>query len=234
MAQHFEQPLETGSELRTQRMTAEESRAVIDLWQQEQTELTGLTDKPAVPDVAEGLDITVEDVQRLLSEVRAREERALVSEQELSEIRRQRAELRREQAEGERQQAINPKWLRSSERISQSELGALYIKKETSSLGYHTAAVLIVVILGWFYHYVETPHPPQRLYVSHASASYDAQGKVSAVDMTCVDSPGHEVPCDDAILASEKAYFQESHDWQVADAKKNANAKKSHDKQTHR
>ena len=47
-------------------MTADESRAVIDLWQQERVEQTGLTDKPAVPDVAEGLDITVEDVQRLL------------------------------------------------------------------------------------------------------------------------------------------------------------------------
>ena len=122
MAQQFEQPqveqpsveqtqdaVGTG---RAQRMTADESRAVIDLWQQERTEQTGLTDKPAVPDVAEGLDITVEDVQRLLQDVRAKriaEEHALATEQELSEIRlaeeerklaeirRQRAELRREQ-----------------------------------------------------------------------------------------------------------------------------------------
>ena len=93
-------------------MTAAESRAVIDLWQQERVEQTGLTDHPAVLDVAEGLDITVEDVVRLLQDVRAKrlEERALALEQELAEIRlaeeerklaeiqRQRAELRREQA----------------------------------------------------------------------------------------------------------------------------------------
>ena len=112
MAQEFQQP-DPGT-LRAQRMTADESRAVIDLWQQERVEQTGLTDRPAVPDVAEGLDITVEDVQRLLQDVRARrveEEHALAVEQELSEIRlaeeerklaevrRQRAELRREQAE---------------------------------------------------------------------------------------------------------------------------------------
>jgi len=126
MAQQLEQPSEQpghGSDLRTQRMTADESRAVIALWQQERVEQTGLTDKPAVPDVAEGLDITVEDVQCLLQEVRAKrleEERALATEQELSqirlaeeerklaEIRRQRAELRREQAEAERRMEL---WL---------------------------------------------------------------------------------------------------------------------------
>ena len=100
-------------------MTADESRAVIDLWQRERVEQTGLTDRPAVPDVAEGLDIPVEEVQRLLGEVRARrleEERALAQEQELSEIRlaeeerrlaeirRQRAELRREDVAGRRKE----------------------------------------------------------------------------------------------------------------------------------
>ena len=104
--------------LRAQRMTADEARSVIDLWQQEREEQTGLTDKPAVPDVAEGLDISVDNVQRLLGEVRARrvaEEAELAREQALTEIRlaeeerklaelqRQRAELRREQAESERQ-----------------------------------------------------------------------------------------------------------------------------------
>lgn len=102
---------------RAQRMTADEAKFVIDLWQQEQAEQTGLTDKPAVPDVAEGLDISITDVQHLLADVRARreaEEAQLAQEQELSEIRlaeeerklaevrRQRAELRREQAEVER------------------------------------------------------------------------------------------------------------------------------------
>ncbi len=88
-------------------MTADEARAVIALWQQERVEQTGLTDKPAVPDVAEGLDITVEDVQRLLQDIRAKcleEERALATEQELSKIRlaegqRQLAEIQRQRAE---------------------------------------------------------------------------------------------------------------------------------------
>ncbi len=95
------------SQLRAQRLTADESRAVIDLWQRERVEQTGLTDHPAVPDVAEGLDIPVEEVQRLLVEVRARrleEERLLAQEQaqiglaeeenRLAAIQLQRAELR--------------------------------------------------------------------------------------------------------------------------------------------
>ena len=113
---------QTTASLRSQRMTADEAKAVIDLWQQERDEQTGLTDRPAVPDVAEGLNIGVEDVQRLLGEVRERraeEERALAYEAELaeirlaeehrklaeeerkvSEVRRQRAELRRQRPEG--------------------------------------------------------------------------------------------------------------------------------------
>ncbi len=116
----FEQdPTSDPSPLRAQRMTADEAKAVIDLWQRERDEQTGLTDRPAVPDVAEGLDIGVEDVQRLLAEVREHrvgEERALAYEQELAEIRlaeeerklaevkRQRAELRRERMGTERRQ----------------------------------------------------------------------------------------------------------------------------------
>ena len=105
------------SALRAQRLSPDEARAVIDLWQAEQVEQTGLTDRPAVPDVAEGLDLSVEDVQRLLAEVRTRREaesRLLAQEQELAEIRlaeeqrklaeiqRQRAELGRVAAETER------------------------------------------------------------------------------------------------------------------------------------
>ncbi len=118
MAQQFEHSSEDNS-LRAQRLTADESHAVIALWQQERVEQTGLTDRPAASDVAEGLDITVEDVQRLLQDVRAKrlEERALVLEEELAEIRlaeeerklaeiqRQRAELRREQVEASRHQS---------------------------------------------------------------------------------------------------------------------------------
>ena len=99
-----------------QRMTADEARAVIDLWQQERVEQTGLTDHPTVPDVAEGLDIPVEEVQRLLVEVRAQwveGERRLAHERKmadamlqlveeeakLSEVQQQRAEVRLAKAE---------------------------------------------------------------------------------------------------------------------------------------
>ncbi len=103
--------------LRAQRMTADEAKSVIDLWQRERDAQTGLTDRPAVPDVAEGLDIGVEDVQRLLAEVRERragEERALAYEQELAEIRlaeeeRKLAEVKRQRAELRREQAARPK-----------------------------------------------------------------------------------------------------------------------------
>lgn len=133
MAQEYEQPVDSMASPRTQRMTAAESRAVIALWQQEQVEQTGLTDRPAVPDVAEGLDITVEDVHRLLSEVRARrleEERAHTAEQvvteirqaetnrQLAEIERQRAELQRERAEAERQQLLE-RWATLSQAVRQ-------------------------------------------------------------------------------------------------------------------
>ena len=101
---------------RTQRMTADESRAVIARWQQERVEQTGLTDHPAVPDIAEGLDIPIEEVQRLLGEVRAlrlEEERRLARERKwakamlrlveeeakLTEVQQQRAEMRLAKAE---------------------------------------------------------------------------------------------------------------------------------------
>ena len=128
MAQEQHQPVDSTASPRTERMTAAESRAVIALWQQERTEQTGLTDRPAVPDVAEGLNITVEDVQRLLSEVRARrleEERALAADQELAraerrlaeeeasltEVRRQRAQVQRQQLSRMEQSPLHSRWV---------------------------------------------------------------------------------------------------------------------------
>ena len=151
-------PLESAS-LRTQRMTADESRAVIALWQQERVEQTGLTDRPAVPDVAEGLDIPIEEVQRLLAEVRARrleEERALAQEQELSEvrlaeeerrlaeIRRQRAELRREQAEGGRRQA--------------SRMAYVQRKQSNNPVSMVVATILFLFWLWWAFTLIGGPH----------------------------------------------------------------------------
>ncbi len=176
MAQEYQQPVDSTSEPpHTQRMTAAEARAVIDLWQQERVEQTGLTDKPAVPDVAEGLDITVEDVQRLLSEVRARrleEERALTVEQfvmvvrlaeeerKLAETQRQRADLRREQAEAERRrhsrtlrQARAPRRVSPPRRLPQPKQDAL-------SGTYQVAGIILFL---WFacclYYIVATALP---------------------------------------------------------------------------
>ena len=95
--------------MNAQRMTEEETQAVIRLWQGEQP---GVADAPTLSDVAEGLNISVKDTHRLLLQVRARraeEERLLSQEQaasdleqglfqeaqDLAAVRRQRAELRR-------------------------------------------------------------------------------------------------------------------------------------------
>ena len=129
MAQEHEQPVDSSPPSRTQRMTADESRAVIALWQQERVEATGLTDKPALPDVAEGLDVSVEDVQRLLMQVRARrlkEEHALAAEWELSNIRlaeeeRKLAEIERRRAELRREQAAQNRQLPSRAKTRQSD-----------------------------------------------------------------------------------------------------------------
>ena len=66
---------------RSQRMTAGEAQAVIALWQSERFARTGLADRPTVPDVAEGLDVSPEEVLCLLSDVRARQARAQVEAQ---------------------------------------------------------------------------------------------------------------------------------------------------------
>ncbi len=160
MAQHFEQPAETltGADLalRAQRMTADEARAVIALWQSERVEQTGLTDKPAVPDVAEGLEVSAEDVQRLLTEVRTRrveEERTLATERELSKIRqaeekRQWAELQRQRAEMMREQA---EWERRRQKSTDYEPSAFYTNQpaeySTVSSNLSVAIILLVALV---------------------------------------------------------------------------------------
>ncbi|MGI4791745.1 MAG: hypothetical protein ACRYFS_23230 [Janthinobacterium lividum] len=248
MAQQFESSLEPGDNLRSQRMTADESRAVIDLWQQEQTELTGLTDKPAVPDVAEGLDISVEDVQRLLQTVRAKrvEDKIIhAAEQELADIHRAEeerriAENRRQQAEAQREQAESrrrgcPAYpVRSISLVS--ELPPRYIVQEMVGTGYKMAGLALCIAALLFVGYTSVPPPPQAtdaIAISHASATYDTQGQVKSVDMTCADNTGKIVTCDADIIATEKQYFQDKHDKQVADEAVKAE-KESHDKQAHR
>lgn len=89
--QHEEKPPE--------RMSRDEARAVIDLWQQGQSERLGMIDLPSVPDVAEGLDVSVDEVHRLLLEVRAaREERERGVAQEQERLEQELAQLAEEQA----------------------------------------------------------------------------------------------------------------------------------------
>ncbi len=52
------------------RMTPDEAQAVIRLWQQEQADSGGLTNRPTLADLAEGLEIAPEDARRLLAQVR--------------------------------------------------------------------------------------------------------------------------------------------------------------------
>lgn len=111
-----------------QRLSAEEARAVIGLWQQRRDAEGGQVDLPSIPDVAEGLDISVEDAARLLGEVRARQaqkqqqrqaddqQTLLLEKIQRAEERRQRAELRRERAEWQRQQAEEQRLLAGEQR----------------------------------------------------------------------------------------------------------------------
>lgn len=193
MSQEFQPSHSSAAPLRAQRMTADESQAVIALWQQECVETTGLTDKPAVPDVAEGLDVSVEDVQRLLSEVRARrleEERAFAAEQELSqirlaeeerklaEVRRQRAEMRREQAASQRQQEqLNTE----QEQRFHSTLTAA--KREYSPVAIAVATIGVIIWL-FFMVSVFSQH--------HNHSSFDAP---SASDCAVTGPDGKPEPC---------------------------------------
>lgn len=52
------------------RMTEGEAQAVIRLWQQEQADNNGLTNRPSLADIAEGLGIAPEEARRLLAQVR--------------------------------------------------------------------------------------------------------------------------------------------------------------------
>ena len=155
MALHYDNPDPLESEsLRTQRMTADEAASVIALWQQERVEQTGLTDRPAVPDVAEGLDIPVEEVQRLLAEVRARrveEERALAQEQaqislsqeegRLAAVRLQRAERRRVQMYRQKQTEPRHKWVETRPGIWED------VNEPTSGLSAGAKAGVIIICL---------------------------------------------------------------------------------------
>ena len=92
----------TANPLRVQRMTAEEAQAVIALWQSERFAQAGLIDHPAVLDVAEGLDVSPEEVLRLLAEVRVMQARAQADAQAvLAEEGRRAVEFQRRQAESE-------------------------------------------------------------------------------------------------------------------------------------
>ena len=195
--------------LRTQRMTADEARSVIDQWQKERVEQTGLTDRPAVPDVAEGLDIPVEEVQRLLGEVQARrleEERLLAQEQELSEvrlaeeerrlaeIRRQRAELHREQMAIERQQG---------QQEAYSKRPSLYTKTPGISTPGKLLALMFAVALALEIAALNASHRP-HIYTKVSVGPYGRpMPDISTIPIVCYDG-NSEVPCDDVTIERER------------------------------
>jgi len=242
--------------LRSQRMTADEAKAVIDLWQRERDEQTGLTDRPAVPDVAEGLDIGVEDVQRLLAEIRERragEERALAYEQELAEIRlaeeerklaevkRQRAELRRESVEAGRGTSM----LYQAQTIPQR--GRPLHARTQLDYRYKPAALIFGIVVYLIMRFVVLAPSSQPIHLSSFTTAHDAQGKIILEEATCKDGSAIDVPCDDETIARETSLIQKEqddadfarktaalqakHDKQVADAKKQLHDRKQ---QAHR
>lgn len=117
--QHFD----SENEPPTERMTDDERRAVIARWQEQRG--FAPSDEATLPDVAEGLDISVVDAARLLAEIRAeraeaerkiREEQTRLDhaqqmlsqlEQSLAEVDGQRENARRlRERERERQDAL--------------------------------------------------------------------------------------------------------------------------------
>lgn len=216
---------DNGDSLRAQRMTPEEAKAVIDLWQDERFEQTGLTDRPAVPDVAEGLDIGVADVQRLLAEVRTRRkeaERELLQETELSRIQlaeeerrlaealRRQAELRQEQ-NSVRQNYSVPQPILSPQRTS------LYTKYVMSGREIRNLCLAVVLLLlgllacvKWYGASVQT--------IQTVTYGLDAKGNPIVTDATCYGSRYGigEGPCNAATIADETAKWRKAHAQDMA------------------
>jgi hypothetical protein len=69
MNQRFEQ-----QEPKRQAMTHQEVKAIVALWSRERAELQGVNAAPTTSDIAEALDITPAESQRLLTCVRARQD----------------------------------------------------------------------------------------------------------------------------------------------------------------
>ena len=162
MAQEYEQPVDSTASSRTQRMTAAESRAVIALWQQERTEQTGLTDRPALPDVAEGLDITVEDVQRLLMEVRARrleEEQALIAERLVLVVHLAEEERKLAAVERHRQSLRPLRPVRSPRRAAAPRRTSLSEQDAFGRTFFIGGIILFFWFAFWMYHIVATALP---------------------------------------------------------------------------
>ncbi len=190
------QQFDSSEPARAQRLTEQETQAVIALWQRERVEEGGLTNKSALPDVAEGLDIGVDDVRRLLDRVRAlraEEEKLLAQDQieaeleqirlaeeerQLAEVRRQRAEVQRQRAERRRQSTEaeaweSPQWI--AEQTSANGVRATVTTKD----GFVTvfAILLIAATVMWLLVSAISPHSganssaPQPCYINNNPTS---------------------------------------------------------------
>lgn len=178
--------------LRSQRLTEDEARAVIDLWQQEQVESGGLTTHPSVPDMAEGLNIGTDDVQRLLHQVRTRradEEleqiRLAEEERQAAERDRREAEWRRQQAEQERRSALDTPW--------QSNKYAAPRQVASTTASYPSSST----ILFWFIVIVLMLTLVPAMIISHARQNRYSAPVPAPGQTTCMttDATGKEIPC---------------------------------------
>lgn len=187
------QQSENEEPLRSQRLTEDEARAVIDLWQQEQVESGGLTTHPSIPDMAEGLNIGTDDVQRLLHQVRTRradEEleqiRLAEEERQAAERDRQEAEWRRQQAESERRSAIEAPWQSNkyAARRQVTSTKASYTSGNTILFWFIVIVLLLTVV-------------PAMIISSHARQNFYSRPVPVPGQTTCTttDATGKEIPC---------------------------------------
>ena len=146
------------------RLTDVDVRAVIQLWGERQ----GVSDNPSVADVAEGLDITVEEVHALLEEVYARRtrveidvfeerERLAMAQRELVEeqARLARTERRLSQTYVERSDVNEQRLAVRRRRLvsdtvppSNSALPAKSVSTRKRSLPDAAAAAMVMLVVG--------------------------------------------------------------------------------------
>lgn len=106
------------------RMTPNEAQAIIALWQQEQTDNGGLSNRPSLNDVAESLNIAAENARRLLAQVRGTQ----TADAQRAHIRQERRKM---------------KWNARQARI----------RRENREKEWGAVAILVALLLSYFLHW---------------------------------------------------------------------------------